>query len=851
MRVPMRLATQFLTVSLIFESCAGPSGNTGRRLGAPERWWESGEFQALQAQAAALRGNADYAGLAGVYQKAEQYARQVGHVPARIAYLTALGNVYLLLFRYREAIDTYRRATQLAEESGDWEAAGAIAPGLVSVYLMVGDPAAAWQVSKDGLKYVARLPRRPYYEATLKLQYARLSAGSGDPGPALAAIEAARAQTPVAEGANLLSDQFEGEAEAWSILGEERLRSGDLEGAEVAFVEGFRLRRLLAPRNLFSSYRQLGALRAAQAGQHPDQREGLLREAERFTALSLATGGMGEGAFTMFRALAQRAAILRQQGKVEEALRDFAAAADLVSRWRLTLPAADSTLTAANIGLDENVFRAYAEGAAALALETGNERWLRESFLAAEQNRAVSLRQAQELVPVWRQRLPDRYWVALAEIRKEESAGLIEGRAVSRSERLHLELTEMETRFGVKSLNQSENFDGSAALTHLQQVLSKNDLLLSVQLGQARSYLWSVTQNTLHVYQLPGREEISKEVRAFRASVLEGRSDITELGSRLYKILFGQLSAFETAKASWLLSLDGPLFELPFAALWDTATAPEPAYLIERHTLQVIPGAFLIGLKSKEASTMEPGQLTKGHMPSRPAGKDVFAGFGDAVYNTADPRFDWGARGWFSRWVGPRIPGQLNRLLASGYEVDRSAETWRAGTANRSGTLVFQGRAATRQAFLRALEDARPSVIHLATHVLTGDTFKSQAFLAFSAAPGGSPELLATSDVARLSVPGALVVMTGCSSGTGDVVAGAGILGLTRAWLVAGASAVIATGWAVEDSRGDLMPIFYRRLRQESPAEALRHSQIAMIHSGNWQANPVYWASYQLTGVTQ
>jgi len=59
-----------------------------------------------------------------------------------------------------------------------------------------------------------------------------------------------------------------------------------------------------------------------------------------------------------------------------------------------------------------------------------------------------------------------------------------------------------------------------------------------------------------------------------------------------------------------------------------------------------------------------------------------------------------------------------------------------------------------------------PSTIHLATHVLNGDTRREQAFLAFSAEPGGSPELLATSDVARLNVHRSLVVMTGCASGT-------------------------------------------------------------------------------------
>jgi len=163
---------------------------------------------------------------------------------------------------------------------------------------------------------------------------------------------------------------------------------------------------------------------------------------------------------------------------------------------------------------------------------------------------------------------------------------------------------------------------------------------------------------------------------------------------------------------------------------------------------------------------------------------------------------------------------------------------------------VLEGTAATRDAFLNTTAGT-PSVIHLATHVLTADTQKKQAFLAFSAGPGGSPELVATSEVARLNVRGTLVVMTGCASGTGDVVAGAGILGLTRAWLVAGATGVVATGWKVEDTATNLLPNFYRHLQKHTAAEALRRSQVEMLHSGNWQADPAYWASYQFTGVAR
>jgi CHAT domain-containing protein len=99
-----------------------------------------------------------------------------------------------------------------------------------------------------------------------------------------------------------------------------------------------------------------------------------------------------------------------------------------------------------------------------------------------------------------------------------------------------------------------------------------------------------------------------------------------------------------------------------------------------------------------------------------------------------------------------------------------------------------------------------------------------------------------------LHVPGALVVMTGCASGAGDVQAGAGLLGLSRAWMMAGARAVVATNWPVPDMDGDLIPAFYRYLRSESTSEALRRATVDMIHSGTWQASPSYWASFRVTG---
>jgi CHAT domain-containing protein len=141
-----------------------------------------------------------------------------------------------------------------------------------------------------------------------------------------------------------------------------------------------------------------------------------------------------------------------------------------------------------------------------------------------------------------------------------------------------------------------------------------------------------------------------------------------------------------------------------------------------------------------------------------------------------------------------------------------------------------------------------PAVIHLATHVLTPEAQPDQAFLAFGLDANARAELLATSDVAMLHVPGSLVVMTGCATGTGDPRAGVGLEGLTRAWAIAGARAVVATEWPVQDSSGELLASFYRYSHEFSPAEALRRSQVEMIHSGTAFAAPVYWASYQVFG---
>jgi CHAT domain-containing protein len=407
------------------------------------------------------------------------------------------------------------------------------------------------------------------------------------------------------------------------------------------------------------------------------------------------------------------------------------------------------------------------------------------------------------------------------------------------------------------SLTSGENFRTQSSLSHIQLGLGESDLLLSFYLGRQESYVWTVTRSSLALHRLPPEGELREEIAQFHHAVMPGLSEGTaesakaqraareSLGANLYQRLLGWMDAKESAKTAWLLSLDGPLFDLPFAALVSGYENGRPVYVVERHSIVGIPGAlFLNPAPSAMAGNADAGER--------------FLGVGDAVYNAADPRWraewrPWGlANAWSSpgnlaaRWAG----GQpLNRLVATSRELSRSSQSWQASTAQAGSVQILEGMAAARDTFVARLAATHaPLTIHLATHVLNAAVQPEEALLAFSLDAGGIPGLLSTTEVGLLHVPEALVVMTGCATATGDIRPGAGLRGLAHAWLIAGARSVLATNWPIQDSDGDLVPGFYRHLLGNSPAEALRRSQIDLIHSGTWQAAPSYWAAFQVIG---
>jgi CHAT domain-containing protein len=100
-------------------------------------------------------------------------------------------------------------------------------------------------------------------------------------------------------------------------------------------------------------------------------------------------------------------------------------------------------------------------------------------------------------------------------------------------------------------------------------------------------------------------------------------------------------------------------------------------------------------------------------------------------------------------------------------------------------------------------------------------------------------------EIRTLRLPGSLVILSACESATGRLVPGEGPLSLSRAFLQAGAGAVLGTLWPVGDeAAAQLMEAFHANLaRNQPPAAALREAKRALRAT---HAEPFYWAPFVL-----
>ena len=184
----------------------------------------------------------------------------------------------------------------------------------------------------------------------------------------------------------------------------------------------------------------------------------------------------------------------------------------------------------------------------------------------------------------------------------------------------------------------------------------------------------------------------------------------------------------------------------------------------------------------------------------------------------------------------------LTRLPNTDREVRSCARAWDAPESH-----LLTGMNANTDSVEKIFQ-TNPSIIHFATHVVPGSGDLGSGLIALSLNRKGALGLLGPRQILARPVTANLVVLDGCDSAQGNTLPAAGLMGLTRAWIGAGAHAVLATLWDIPDNAQSALPAFYHHLRANEatgPAAALRAAQLDML-KGNPQAPPAEWAGYFL-----
>ncbi|HEX3127008.1 MAG TPA: CHAT domain-containing tetratricopeptide repeat protein [Thermoanaerobaculia bacterium] len=399
------------------------------------------------------------------------------------------------------------------------------------------------------------------------------------------------------------------------------------------------------------------------------------------------------------------------------------------------------------------------------------------------------------------------------------------------------EALEASERSRARSL--SDNLPGArdVSLAEIQSdLLDPDTVLLEYAPGEEKTHLWWITRDDHGRVELPGRNVLEPAIRRVHEDVrmrpvrgLPLSLSPRLRGAELSRQLLGPVAGRIRGKNLLVVATD-ILHYAPFEALPDPESPSVP--LIARHAVNRIPSASVLGkLRARRAARRAPAGL--------------LTALGDPVSCDSDDRLPAGTRGYGD------AEGRLPPLPAAGREVRGILKLARSAYPGAK-VVSATGFEATRGQIVRGAL-AGFSIAHLATHGLVDPEHpeRSALLLARFDARGRRREgRLTAEDVRRLDLPADLVVLSACQTALGRDFRGEGPMGLTHAFLSAGASGVVVSLWSVDDrATAVLMEQFYRGLLVGAlpPAEALRQAQLALWRDPEWSA-PFYWAGFVLEG---
>ena len=338
--------------------------------------------------------------------------------------------------------------------------------------------------------------------------------------------------------------------------------------------------------------------------------------------------------------------------------------------------------------------------------------------------------------------------------------------------------------------------------------------LLFFWLGEKQSYLWAITPQKASLFTLPPGPEIDAAVQRYR-KVLAGPQDVLESADRdgqsLYRMLIAPAQTLLKKDAKVFVIPDGSLNNLNFETLLvsgpklpePTPTAAKLHYWIEDVTIA-------------NASSLR--ILSAARASKKRHNRDLLL-----VGNSVAPN------------------DKYPELAKAGAQMESVAKHFPAEQR------ILTRAEATPSAYLESSPE-RFSYIHFVAHGTASrlSPLDSAIVLSKGSAEDDSFKLYAR-DIIRHPLRADLVTISACYSAGERSYSGEGLVGLSWAFLRAGARNVIAALWEATDASTELlMDKFYDELgKGASPDAALRAAKLSLLHNSGFR-NPYYWAPFQL-----
>jgi CHAT domain-containing protein len=748
------------------------------------------------------------------YASAYRLALKLGDRHGSVRALLGLGACQFESFSYKLAAHSFLQARKDAFAIGDKDRAAAATVNLSSLYFQLHDLSAAEEAAREAVTLL-ELSRHRDILAKALINYGSIELE-------LNHFDEGKREIFRALSIAVALEDLELQSLAWEYLGESSLNADRLSDAEPALRRAYQLRVHLSDKNSLS----LTLLNLADL----DYKLHRYRTALERLDQALGSTASPLAALPQYGPVHLRGQILVALGRPDEALSELNKAVQFARQWRLNALPGDVTSTRTVAHLD-SVFRDYAALAAEIALQRHDKALARRALQVLSENQAASLREQLASIFHRQGRFPAHYYKLITELQQEQARAALHGNSNSevKARHIRLELSSIENEIGFYANNAFPRRGpnpNTNSVGRLQRSLRSDELLLRFSLGTTKSYLWAVTADRLSLYELPSAAEISRQIRAFTTSVRTGNESVA--GRELSETVFGNIERSQREKKNWLIVAEGAVLNsVPLVALPETDCSGKHRAIGIAHSLRFLPSELLLLSRSKTNSA------------------DRFIGVGDPIYNLADPRCLQGSRIFHNKQPSTL----LGRLVGSNLEVKTAAQASGLTTVE-----ILNGKRATGVAVAQALSE-RPEVIHFAVHIVSPPERAAEAALALSITSEDIPELLTSERIAIYRVHGSLIVLSGCSSQQGQILPSAGLIGLSRAWLLAGASAVVVSAWPTRDDSGVFFRSFYEHYRKNKPkisslaeraALALREAQLDMKRGNGYRSQSSFWAAYSV-----